>query len=29
VLDYVSGITDSNALNLYRIVTGISLPGRR
>jgi dGTPase len=29
MLDYVSGITDSNALNLYRIVTGISLPGRR
>lgn len=29
MLDYVSGITDSNALNLYRIVTGISLPGKR
>uniref|UniRef100_UPI0040481FF5 deoxyguanosinetriphosphate triphosphohydrolase n=1 Tax=Roseivirga sp. TaxID=1964215 RepID=UPI0040481FF5 len=29
MLDYVAGMTDSNALNLYRIIMGISLPGRR
>ncbi|WP_339608272.1 deoxyguanosinetriphosphate triphosphohydrolase [uncultured Roseivirga sp.] len=28
VLDYVAGMTDSNALNLYRKIMGISLPGR-
>ncbi|WP_323755692.1 deoxyguanosinetriphosphate triphosphohydrolase [Roseivirga sp.] len=27
-LDYVAGMTDSNALNLYRKIMGISLPGR-
>lgn len=29
VLDYVAGMTDSNALNLYRKIMGISLPGTR
>ena len=28
VLDHVAGMTDSNALNLYRKIMGISLPGR-
>ena len=28
VLDYVAGMTDSDALNLYRKIMGISLPGR-
>lgn len=28
LLDFVSGLTDSNAMNLYRKITGISLPGK-
>ncbi len=29
LLDYISGLTDSNAMNLYRKIMGISLPGLR
>lgn len=29
LLDYISGLTDSNAMSLYRKLTGISLPGMR
>lgn len=28
LLDFISGLTDSNAMNLYRKIKGISLPGR-
>ena len=28
LLDFISGLTDSSAMNLYRKITGISLPGR-
>jgi len=28
LLDYISGLTDTNAMNLYRKIRGISLPGR-
>lgn len=28
LLDYISGLTDTNAMSLYRKITGISLPGR-
>lgn len=28
LLDFISGLTDSNAMGLYRKITGISLPGR-
>jgi len=29
LLDYISGLTDSNAMSLYRKLTGISLPSMR
>ena len=29
LLDYISGLTDSNAMGLYRKLMGISLPGMR
>ena len=29
LLDYISGMTDRNAMSLYRKITGISLPGNR
>lgn len=28
LLDFISGLTDTNAMNLYRKIRGISLPGR-
>lgn len=28
LLDFISGLTDTNAMSLYRKITGISLPGR-